>query len=77
MKLGLENAFGIQTPVRKIWLMIENAMCEPIEWVPAEVWKANGSIMQSLVAGVIDSYVDLLVIDDQRLEVRILSVRSE
>ena len=76
MRVGLENDWEVQPPIRQMWRIIENAMREPIEWVPAEMWKGNGSstygiasVMQALADGTLDSYEDMLTINNERMQV--------
>ena len=68
MKVGVSNE--VTPPVREIWRLIENAMCEPIEWVPEPVWNIyNGSFTEHLGDGIVDTFDVLLVMTERRMQV--------
>ena len=45
MRVAVEKT--ILTYTYNIWQIIANELCEPIEWVPEEVWNPDGQIFTS------------------------------
>ena len=69
MRVGMMD-YPLSPWVQEMWRVVERGLCEPIDWVPVDEWRVNGSYIEPLEAGVVDTIMSLYAISEQRSRVR-------